>query len=74
MCAKGNKMENTAWKGEGVSGQCCSTAATEGSPACGADVNNEHSTITTTDTVPWASFCSLDMQQINYVGYAISSF
>lgn len=47
---------NTAWKGGGVSGQCYSTAATEGSPTDGADVNNERSscvpTITASATVP----------------------
>jgi hypothetical protein len=78
MCVKGYKMENTAWKGEGVSGQCCSTTATEGSPTAGADVDTEGSahvpTITATAAVPWTSFCSLDMQQINQVGYSISSF
>jgi hypothetical protein len=78
MCVKRNKMENNAWKGEGVSGQCCSTVATEGSPTVGADVNNEVSscvpTVTATVTVPWTSFCSLDMQQINCVVYSITTF
>jgi hypothetical protein len=31
-------------------------------------------TVTATATVPWTSFCSLDMQQINCVVYSISSF
>jgi len=70
MCAKGNKMENTAWKGKGVSGPCHSTTATERSPTDGA-----RQQCVLTATVPWTSFCSLDMQQINYVGYySISSF
>jgi hypothetical protein len=71
-------MENTTWKGEEVSGQCCSTTATEGSPTNGADVDNERSscvpTVTANAAVPRTSFCSLHMQQINYVGYAIPSF
>ena len=71
-------LQNTVWKGEGVSGQCCSTVATEQSPTDGADVDNEVSsrmpTVTASAMVPWTSFCSLDMQQINCVVYSIYSF
>jgi hypothetical protein len=45
-------MENAAWKGEGISDQCCSTTATEGSPTDGADVNNEGFSFVSTVTLP----------------------
>ena len=67
-------MENNAWKGEGVSGQCCSTTATEGSATNGADVDTVCLPLAQLCNCSWTSFCGLDMQQINYVGYSISSF
>ena len=44
-------MENTTWKDEGISDQCCSTTATERSPMDGEDVNIEGSSFVSTVTL-----------------------